>query len=80
MGKESLSKRASRIRREAIKLRRSMKSNFSGPVVMSKTELMQESEFKREKKPDMHGPENFGNRGGTKKRKTQKKRKTSRRK
>ena len=80
MVKESLSEHASRIRREAYKSRKSLKSKFSGPVRMSKTELMLESKLKREKDPDMHGDENFGNRGGTKKRKTQKKRKTSRRK
>jgi hypothetical protein len=80
MGKESLSKRASEIRKAAIKSRRSMKSKFSGPVVMTKTEAMEETSLKKHFNPDVPDTRKWLTEGGSKKRKTQKKRKTSRRK
>jgi hypothetical protein len=80
MVKESLSKRASEIRKAAIKSRRSMKSKFSGPVVMTTNEKHWRDARELEVNPKKYGSPDFGKRGGTKKRKSNKKRKTSRRK
>ena len=85
MVKESLSEHASRIRREAYKSRKSLKSkkffNSTKGRPVTKTEAMNQTALKNHFNPSPSpDTKKWLTEGGSKKRKTQKKSKTSRRK